>query len=168
MHATTERGVSAAIPSAISGIVDKYRGKPEMLMRMMLEIQAESNNSVSEEIASYVSRAVGIPKAKLYNVTSFYSMFSGEKRGRHIIRMCKSAPCHVKGADAVANAFLAELGIKKAGETSADGAFTFEFCECLGVCDASPAAIIGDTVYGNLSELSVKEIISTLRKGAEM
>ncbi|MCL2513973.1 MAG: NAD(P)H-dependent oxidoreductase subunit E, partial [Oscillospiraceae bacterium] len=60
--------------------------------------------------------------------------------------------------------FVSVLGIKPGGTTD-DGMFTFEFCECLGVCDYSPAVLVNDKVFGNLTAASPAEIIADYRKG---
>jgi NADH-quinone oxidoreductase subunit E len=106
-----------------------------------------------------------VPLSQIYDVETFYAFYSTKKRGKVLIQLCKSAPCHVKGALEVLEAFERDLGIK-AGETTADGEFTLETCECIGACAVSPAALVDDTVHGNLSPESVHEFISLLRKGA--
>ena len=161
-----ENAVPEAVMRQISPIVGRYKDKPEMLMRMLLEIQEVSGNAISQNVAAYVSRATGIPIAKIFDFTHFYSMFSDDQRGRYIIKLCDSAPCHVCGSANVANAFLAALGLSQPGQTTGDGLFTFELCECLGVCNAAPAAIVGDKVYGNLDEAAAKQLVADLRQGA--
>jgi len=150
----------------ISPIVEKYKDKPEMLMFMLLEIQKASGNAISEEVAVSASKAIGVPVNQLYDFIHFYSMFSEKKRGHYIIRLCNSAPCHVCGSAAVAQVLMSRLGLSKPGETTADGLFTFEYSQCLGVCDVAPAAIVGDKVYGDLDEASARQMISDLRKEA--
>jgi len=151
----------------ITPIVAKYQDKPEMLMRMLLEVQEVAGNAIPLNVASYLSRATGIPVAKIFDFTRFYSMFSVSERGRYIIQMCDSAPCHVCGSTEVARAFMTALGISKAGETTSDGMFTFEYCQCIGVCERAPAALIGDKVHSDLTEASAKEAISDIRNGVE-
>ena len=56
-------------------------------------------------------------------MVTFFSYFKVGKRGRYVIRICESAPCHVAGAAEVVNALEQQLGIKM-GETTADGKFT--------------------------------------------
>ena len=114
-------------------------------------------------MAETVSREMRVPLSQIYDVETFYAYYSTKKRGKVLIRLCKSAPCHVKGAKDVLEAFERALGIR-AGDTTADGAFTLETCECIGACDVSPAALVDNAVHGNLSPESVDELISLLRK----
>ena len=95
---------------------------------------------------------------------TFYSMYSVTPRGKYIIRMCESAPCHVNGAENILESLKEELGIQ-AGETTSDGLFTLEHTACLGTCEVSPAMQINEVVFGNLTAAKVKEIIENYRSG---
>lgn len=103
----------------------------------------------------------GIPMNKVYSFITFYAMLSVKPRGRYIVRMCKSAPCHVHGAQAVVQALEDQLGIS-IGETTEDGRFTLEYCPCLGLCEISPAIMINEHVYGNLTPESVRVLSNNI------
>ena len=134
----------------IEEIASQYLEKPEQLMNILLEVQKETDNSFPHSVAVVVSRTTGIPIAKLYEFVSFYAMFSTEPRGQYVVRMCKSAPCHVCGAQGVMEAISNTLGIKP-GETTRDGRFTLEYCQCLGLCEFAPAIMVNESVYRNLT-----------------
>ncbi|MDR2687499.1 MAG: NAD(P)H-dependent oxidoreductase subunit E [Oscillospiraceae bacterium] len=131
----------------------------EGLVGYLLEKQAKSGNAIDAKTAAGVSKETGVPTAKIYGVTTFYAMFSNQARGANLIRMCKSAPCHIKGAKAVLRAFEEALGVA-CGETTADGKFTLETCECLGVCGVSPAVLINGEVFGNLTPEGVPGLLA--------
>ncbi len=78
--------------------------------------------------------------------------------------MCKSAPCHIVGAAEVAAAISSCLGISD-GETTADGMFTLEYCECIGLCDTAPAIMVNDAVYTNLTPQSAVNLMDSYKKG---
>ncbi len=144
-------------------IAAKWRDRPDMLIPVLHQIQALAGNCVEADIAKIVSQEMRVPLSRIHDVLSFYSFFSTKKRGKVIIRLCKTAPCRIKGAQDVLEAFEKELGIR-AGETTSDGAFTLETCECIGACEVSPAALVDDTLYGNLSPKEVSGLISSLRE----
>lgn len=152
-----------AILIKVASIAAKWRDRPDMLIPVLHEVQAVAGNGIPKDVAATVSREMRVPLSQIYGVETFYAFYSTKKRGKVLIRLCKSAPCHIKGAKEVLEVFEKALGIK-AGETTADGELTLETCECIGVCDVSPAALVDDTVYGNLSPESVRELISLLRK----
>ena len=103
-----------------------------------------------------------MPLSKVYGVATFYTLFSTKPKGKHIIRICENAPCHVLGATAVIEAFEEELGISMGGTTH-DGEFTLEHTSCLGVCGVAPTVMIDDTVYGNLTPERVPLILREYR-----
>lgn len=69
-------------------------------------------------------------------------------------------------ADELLEAVSHELGVKP-GETTPDGLVTFEFGECLGLCDFAPAALANETVYRNLSVETAKEFAGQLKAQAQ-
>ncbi|MGB4430265.1 MAG: NAD(P)H-dependent oxidoreductase subunit E, partial [Limnochordia bacterium] len=151
----------------VAEIAGRWRGRPDMLIPVLHEVQEVAGNGIPKEVAKAVSEAMGVPLAQIYSVQTFYSFFSKEPRGKILIRLCKTAPCHIKGTKRILEAFEQALGIE-AGETTADGLFTLETCECIGACDVSPAALIDDTVYGHLTEEKVVELVQTLRQREQL
>ena len=95
---------------------------------------------------------------------TFYTMYSVTPRGKYIIRMCESAPCHVNGAENILETLKEELGLQ-VGETTSDGLFTLEHTACLGTCEVSPAMQINEVVFGNLTGAKVKEVLENYRAG---
>ena len=165
--AKEEKDIMPESATEVSSTIEKYKDKPLVITQMLLEIQAATGNFVPENVAVAVSRATGIPVSDISDLIDFYSMLSDTRRGKHVIRMCNSAPCHVCGSADVANTFLEELGLAHDGMTTSDGMFTFEFFQCLGVCDVAPAAIVDEVVHGNLDKVTVKKLIADLRKEGE-
>ena len=148
--AMTRDLLTPELEKQIVAIAERYHSEPHQLMRILLDIQKLTSNGIPREVAIVISRVTGIPEAQLYSFISFYAMISPHPRGKYVIRMCESAPCHVTGAVAVMESITKTLGIEP-GETSEDGRFTLEYCQCLGVCESSPAVLINDTVYKNLT-----------------
>lgn len=149
----------------VARIAAPYKGKPEMLMNVLVECQ-KIVNAFSEDVAAVIAREMGISQTHVYGFITFYAMLSVTPRGKYIIRMCKSAPCHVRGAKDVVDTMEEILGIKM-GETTADGLFTLEYCACLGICDISPSIMINDRVYGNLTPESTKALLKKYLRDRE-
>lgn len=141
----------------VAKIAAPYRDQPQMLMKVILRVQ-KVVPALSEDVSNVIAREMNIPMTKVYSFITFYAMLSVKPRGKYIIRMCKSAPCHVRGAKQVVLAMENQLGIRM-GETTEDRRFTLEYCPCLGICDISPAIMINDKTYGNLNEKSVCDVI---------
>ena len=151
--------LSSEVIKEIQCLAAEYKESSERLMEILLKIQEIAGNSFSKETMEIVSNATAIPESKLHDHISFYAMFSTENRGKYIIRMCKSAPCHVCGAREVARAICDFLGVLP-GETTENGLFTVEFCECIGLCESSPSVMINDKPYSNLTPSKIREILT--------
>jgi NADH:ubiquinone oxidoreductase subunit F (NADH-binding)/NADH:ubiquinone oxidoreductase subunit E len=160
--------VSAALSpeqiSAIQEAVSRHKAFKGGVMPALQEVQGICGNWLPLEALKLISEGMDIPYAYLYGVMSFYTMFSPTPRGKYIIRMCESPPCHILGADNLLEVLKAELGIK-AGETTNDGLFTLEHTACLGVCEVSPAMQINEVVFGRLTVERIKTIVSDYRAG---
>ncbi|WP_371362176.1 NAD(P)H-dependent oxidoreductase subunit E [Sporomusa rhizae] len=147
----------------VLAIINRYGKAKEQLLSILLDIQATSGeNYVAEEWAEIVASQLGLPISKVHDVLTFYAMFNISQKGKYVIEICKSTPCHVTKADAVVAMFEEALGIKL-GETTPDNLFTLMHTSCVGACDIGPVAKIGDEVYGNLTAAKVAEIVTSYR-----
>lgn len=102
---------------------------------------------------------VFLADSHLYSAASFYQMFSLQPLGRHVIRFCESAPCHVEGGREVFDALQDKLGLKP-GETSADRKWSLLTTSCLGVCSVGPVFLVDDDIFGNVTPERVPEILA--------
>ncbi len=141
--------------------LNKVKGK---VLPILHAVQNLCGNWLPLEALQLVAKELDIPYGYLYGVMTFYSMYSVTPRGKFIIRLCESAPCHVNGAENILDALKEELGIQ-VGETTADGLFTLEHTACLGTCEVSPAMQINEVVFGNLTAARVKEVLENYRAG---
>ena len=82
----------------------------------------------------------------------------GRAKGQIYYPHVQSAPCHVAGADEVIKAMEDYLGIK-VGETTADGKFTLELCECIGQCQATPVISVNSKPIFNVTAQQIPEIL---------
>lgn len=141
----------------IAQIASRYKGRPEMLMKVIIQVQ-KIQPAFSASVAAVIAREMDIPQTQVYSFITFYAMLSVKPRGRYIIRMCKSAPCHVRGAKEIVRALEDLLQIRM-GETTEDHRFTLEYCPCLGICEQSPAIMINEKTYVKLTPESVRDIV---------
>ena len=130
-------------------IIDGFIQVPGGMIEAFHAIQAECSYLPEEAIVE-AAKAFGVPTAEAFGVATFYSMFSVKKRGKNVIRICESAPCHIAGAADVVAALEKELGISM-GESTPDGRFTLEFTECVGQCQATPVVTINSKAYFDVS-----------------
>lgn len=102
---------------------------------------------------------VFLADSHLFSAASFYRLFSLKPLGRHIIRFCESAPCHVMGGREVIQAIQDELSLNP-GETSNDMKWSLITTSCVGICGVGPVFLVDDDVYGNVTPERVPEILA--------
>jgi len=89
----------------VKEIIKKHGNKRENLLQILHDIQNQSyQNYISEENIKTLSEEMKIPVSDIKGTASFYSMYSFIPRGKYIIRICESPPCHILGAQTIFNA----------------------------------------------------------------
>lgn len=145
--------------SQIIRIIEGIGKSKEQLLSILLVIQnASGKNYVEERWAQIVATELNLPLSKVYDVLTFYAMFSTKPRGKYVIEICKSTPCYISKSDVIAKIFENRLGIK-VGETTKDHQFTLLYTACVGACDIGPVAKIGEDVYGDLTPDKINNIL---------
>ena len=146
------------------GRADRRKNDEELLIPLLQDLQ-HRYGYLPRRVLEWVSGKTGIPVSRMFGVITFYAQFYLDKRGKHIVRCCQGTACHVKGAPAIIDAVERELGIG-AGQTTADGLFTFETVNCLGACALAPLVVIDDEYYGKMDQSKVGRIIAKVKDGA--
>ncbi len=150
-------GSGRDVNKVVNAAVTEYHGKPEELIPILLKVNQDLG-FIPAEALELISERIHIPESRVYSVASFYRMLSTKPTGRHVIKFCESAPCHVAGGREVWNALLKELMIQP-GETSPDGKWTLKTTSCLGVCAVGPVMMVDDDIYGNLTPGQIPDIL---------
>ena len=146
----------------IKSIIEKYQNPEESLIAVLQEVQNEMGY-ISREAVECITDITGIPSSRIMGVASFYAGFRLKPVGKYRIMVCMGTACHVNGAERIGDTVGRVLGIE-AGDVTDDGLFSWEEVACLGCCSISPAMMINDTAYGNLTPDKVKSIIDSIRE----
>jgi NADH-quinone oxidoreductase subunit E len=117
---------------------------------------------VPEEVVIALAESLAVPVHEVYGVASFYSFLTTRPLGRNVIRICRSLPCYLKGAEMIVESVAKELGIGP-GETTADGRFSFELTNCIGLCDHAPAMLINQDPHVDLTPEKIKQILKSYK-----
>lgn len=141
-------------------IIRHFDPSAENLLSILHDLQdAQEQHYLTDRDLRRTADYLGLPFGFVHGVATFYTMFSLKPRGRYIIRICQSPPCHLLGATTVVRELMRLLGVEF-GQTTPDGLFTLEMSSCLGVCGVAPAMMINDEVYGNLTPERIQEILA--------
>lgn len=133
------------------------------LLPLLQAIQKKFGYLPSEELKK-LSAETRISLADITSVASFYAAFRFKPAGRYAIKVCVGAACHVKGAEAVYEAFRRLLNLSGDADTDADGIFTLSKVACLGCCMMAPAVLIDNRVYGWVEAKDVALVVENFLK----
>jgi len=148
------------------GQIAKYPPGRERSAILALLSRAQDQNAawLSQEALEYVGTYLNLPFIRVLEVATFYSMFNLKPVGKHLIEICTTTPCWLRGSSDVVSACEQELGIS-IGETTKDGQFTLREVECLGACVNAPVCMAHKKFYEDLTPKSMKDILRSLKGG---
>jgi NADH-quinone oxidoreductase subunit E len=145
-------------------IVARYPKRLAALIPILMVVQREFGH-VKPEHMEWLAEYLGTTPAHVLGVVTFYAMFSHAKRGKHHLYVCKTLSCHLRGAPEVIAAFEKKLGVKaNSGEATADGLFSIDTAECLGLCEQAPCVLVDEKRFGNITPEIVDEILKELSR----
>lgn len=143
-------------------LADKHGRSRENLLPVLQGV-IEHEMYLSEKAMVEIARELDLPAAEVYGTATFYSFLDHKKKGRYIIRLCKTISCSMKGKNQVLLAIQDMLKINT-GQTTQDGKFSLVETNCLGWCHEAPAMVINHEVYTNLNPEKVRGILSDYLK----
>ena len=144
-------------------ILDTHRHNAAHLVTILQEVQAEYKY-LPEEIMTFIATSLAISPAKVFGVATFYSHFTLEPKGVHIVRICDGTACHVKKSADIQDALEKKLGLSEKKKTTDDNMFTLELVSCLGACGLAPAIVIDEEVHGPMTPQGAVSLIDILLK----
>ncbi len=155
--------VESDVMSVVQAAIEKHGEKPDAFIPILNEINhviGHVPGDAFREVCRLLKKPgqTHVTESQLYGLASFYDMLSTKPRGRHVIKFCENAPCHVVGGKAVWDALCARLDLNN-GETTPDSKWTLVTTSCLGLCSVGPVVLIDDDVYGNVTPDQITDIL---------
>lgn len=146
----------------LAKLLAEYRRKPDALLTALYLVQAECNH-LPDSVLTELADILEMPKSEIYEVATFYSLYSTRPQGTNIIMVCQNLCCFLRGVDELIDAFAKELGIRP-GETTPDGRFTLRPVECLAACERAPAVQINERLLGPVTPADVPRLLAEFRR----
>ena len=147
----------------LDAFIEKLGGTEENLIEILHKAQSLFGY-LPKEVQLHVSRALRLSAAKVNGVVTFYSYFTEEPKGEHVISVCMGTACFVRGASDILTALEKKLKVKS-GETTKDGKFTIDALRCVGACGLAPVVIADGKVHGRVSVDDLDNILVELESG---
>ena len=128
-----------------------------------LAIVQQEQGYVSSESEWQVAEYLSMPPMAVHEVTSFYNMYNQQPVGKYKLNVCTNLPCQLRDVGKALKHLEEKLGIHM-NETTADGMFTLQQCECLGACADSPVLLVNDrTMCSFMSNDKLDQLVDGLR-----
>jgi NADH-quinone oxidoreductase subunit E len=147
--------------SGVDPIIDKYNAQQGSLISILQDIQEEYRYLPREALELTASR-LGIPRAQVFGVATFFKAFTLKPRGRQLVHVCMGTACHVRGSQNVLEEVERRLAVK-AGGTTQDGEYTLETVNCVGACALGPVVVLNEEYHGQMGPLKVENILKKKR-----
>lgn len=146
----------------IEKILERHGYRKERIIQILNDIQ-KIHNYLPKETLEYVSQHLRMPLSDIYSIATFYSAFSLEPRGKHLVTVCMGTACHVRGAPGVLSRLEDKLGIKS-GATTQDDQFTLKTVNCLGACALAPIVVVDEEYHGQTTVNKVDKLLKMYEK----
>jgi NADH-quinone oxidoreductase E subunit len=135
------------------------------ILGLLYIAQAQAGGWLPRAAMDHVGQVLDMAPIRVYEVASFYTMFNLKPVGKHLLQVCTTTPCWLRGSDEVLATCKKVAGCD-IGEVSADGLFSITEVECLGACVNAPMLQINNEhFYEDLDANSTRELIEALRRG---
>ncbi len=146
----------------IKALAEKHHNCRTALIPIVQEIK-HRYRKVDDFAMQVIADQLGIHPVEVYSVVSFYAFLGSAAHGKYIIRLCRTISCDMQGKERVMRQMENDLGIRF-GETTADGKFSLEWANCMGMCDQGPAMLVNERVYTRVTPERVHEILEDCRR----
>jgi len=137
-----------AAPDQLAPLLERWRKVPGGLLPLLHDVQAAFGYVPSSTVPR-IARALGLSRAEVHGVISFYHDFRSQPPAQHRLRVCQAESCQAMGSQALTAALEQRLGCKL-DQPRADGTWALESVYCLGLCAASPALMLDGQLHARV------------------
>jgi len=152
---------SPALAAKFDALVLKYPLKRSALIPMLLYAQDEVGY-VSDAVIEEIAERLSITPLDVKNVASYYSMLRFKPAGKYNVQVCTNISCMLRGGYDIFDHLQEKLGIGHKGVT-ADGLFSLEEVECIGVCCWAPAVQVNYDFHDELTNDKIDAVLESYK-----
>jgi NADH-quinone oxidoreductase subunit E len=156
---------SAENQSWAAAQIEKYPpGRQASAVIPLLWRGQEQEGWVTKPMIEAVAKMLGMPYIRVLEVVTFYTMFNLEPVGDHLVQVCTTTPCWLRGSDEVVAACKKHIHAQP-HTVSDDGKFSWMEVECLGACVNAPMLQIGKDFFEDLDGPKTEALLEAFRRG---
>lgn len=127
------------------------------------QAQKQNNYWLPQKAIEKVAEILGMPKIRVLEVATFYTMFNLEPVGKYYIQLCGTTPCMLCGSDDLIKVLERRVGPQR--RVTTDGLFSWLEVECLGACCNAPMVQINDDFFEDLTPHNFEKLLDDLAAG---
>ncbi|MDR7485584.1 MAG: NADH-quinone oxidoreductase subunit NuoE [Armatimonadota bacterium] len=150
--------LSEAARAEIRRLAARYEHRQSALLPALFVAQEEVGYLPPAALAA-VAETLDLPLSEVTSVASFYHLFHLEPIGRHLVQVCTNLSCLLNGCRQVVRRLEEHLGVA-AGQTTADGRFTWRVVECLAACEEAPVLLVDEDRWPRVAPDDVEGILA--------
>ena len=139
-------------------------GRQRSAVIAALWIGQDQEGWVTRPMIEEVAHILGMSNIRVLEVATFYTMFNLAPVGDHLVQVCTTTPCWLRGSDDVVAACKKHIAPTQ-HTISADGKFSWMEVECLGARVNAPVMQIGKDFYEDLDGPTTERILDAFRRG---
>ncbi|MGH3737768.1 MAG: NADH-quinone oxidoreductase subunit NuoE, partial [Micromonosporaceae bacterium] len=163
MTETTAEVFSDEVVRQAREIIARYPVSRSALLPMLHLVQSVEGY-VSPRGVAFCADQLGITKAQVGAVATFYTMYKRRPTGEWLVSVCTNTMCGVLGGDRAYQALQEYLGVGH-DETTDDGTITLEHAECLAACDYAPVMTVNYEFFDKIDAGSALDVVQKLQNG---
>jgi NADH-quinone oxidoreductase subunit E len=133
------------------------------VISLLWRAQEQAGGWLSQKAIEHVAEILKMPRIRVLEVATFYTMFNLEPVGKFHVQLCTTTPCMLRGSEALKDVCHRRIG--EPMHVTTDGKFSWIEVECLGACVNAPMAQINYDYYEDLSPESFEKILDELAAG---
>ncbi len=150
----------------LNEIVGRYPSREGKILGILEQVQREFGY-LPKDVLKYLAKRLEVPLSELYSLATFYSFFTLEALGEHVVTVCMGTACHVKGAPELVTTLKRLLGVEvdeatKDGKfllTTEDKQFTVTSARCFGACSMAPVLRVDNKIFGYVTPDRIRAIL---------
>lgn len=159
-HEDRETVFSPELRDKAEELVGRYPVSRSALLPLLHLVQV-TEGYITDAGVTECAELLGLTKAEVGAVATFYSMYKRSPLGTHIVSVCTNFCCKVRGGQEVFDRLSAKLDVAH-NETTADGTFTLEHAECLGNCEGAPVVTVDYLNYECVPPERAEELVDEI------
>ena len=139
-------------------------GRERSALLPLLHLVQSEEGYVSPDGVAFCAELLGINRAQVGAVATFYTMYKRKPTGDYLVSVCTNTMCGVLGGDKTFAALSEYLGVGH-DETTDDGLFTLEHAECLAACDYAPVLTVNYDFFDGVQADEALALIHQMEQG---